>query len=84
MHLLLTKSRLAKSTVKSLTIPKLELQAAVLVVRLKEKIIHQVDFEFNEVHFFSDSQIALSCIQNSERKFATLIMHRLNKIRKST
>ena len=49
-----------------------------------EKIIHQVDFEFNEVHFSSDSQIILSCFQNSEGKFATLIMHRLNEVRKST
>ena len=58
---LLVKSRLAP--LKLLTIPRLELQAAVLAVRLKEKMIHQVDFEFNEV-YFPDSQIILSFIGN--------------------
>ena len=77
------KSRLAPLKQKSLTIPKLELQAAVLVVRLKEKMIHQVDFELNEIHICSDSQTILS-VRNSERKFPTFVMHRLNEIRKST
>ena len=70
--------------VTSLTIPRLDLQAAILAVRFKEKIIHQVDFEFNKVQLFSDSQIILSCIRNSERNFPTFVMYRLNEICKST
>ena len=80
---LLAKPRVAPLKEKSLIIPGLELQAAVLTVGLNEKIIHLVDFEFNEVHFFSDSRIILSCIRNSERKFRTLVMQSINKIRKS-
>lgn len=72
MNFLLAKSCLATSKVKSLTIPRLELQAAVLAVRLKEKIIHQVDFEFNEEHFFSDSQIIEVAFETQNENFQHL------------
>ena len=55
INFLLPKSRLTPLTEKSSTIPRLELQAAVIAVRLKRKI-DPVDFEFHEILFFSDSQ----------------------------
>ena len=60
------------------------MQAAVLAVRLNVKIINQVDFEFNDIHFSSDWQIILSYIRNSERKFPTFILYRPNQIPKRT
>ena len=59
------------------------MRAAVLTLRLKKRI-HQVDLEFNEVHFFSGLQIVLDYIRNSERKFPKFVKHRHIEIRKST
>ena len=47
----LSKSRLAPIKEKSLTIPRLELQAAVLAIRLKNTISKQLDFTIDETHF---------------------------------
>ena len=48
---LLGKSSLAPLKEKVLTVPRLELQVTILAVKLKEKIIHQIDFEYNAIHF---------------------------------
>ena len=41
---ILTKSRLAPLQEKILTIPKLELQAAVIAAIIKETVLHEVSF----------------------------------------
>ena len=81
---LMGKSRLAPLGSKTMTIPKLELQAAVLAVRLKKAVIESVRIEFEKVIFWSDSQIVLKWLQNEERKFPVFVMNRLNEIRSST
>ena len=48
---LLSKSRLAPINEKSLTIPHLEVQAAVLAIRLKNIISKQLDFPIDKIHF---------------------------------
>ena len=47
----LSKSRLAPINEKSLTIPHLEVQAAVLAIRLKNIISKQLDFPIDKIHF---------------------------------
>ena len=69
---------------KSLSIPRLELQAAVLGARTKSIIIEQVDFQIDNITLYSDSKITLSCISNSSRKFLYFVMNRFNEIRTST
>ena len=78
----LSKSRL--STLKNqglITIPRLELQAAVLAVRLKNKILDEKDIKIDSIRFWTDSQITLSYIKNLSRKFPVYIMNRWNEIR---
>ena len=41
---ILTKSRLAPLQERLLTIPKLELQAAVIAARIKETVLHEISF----------------------------------------
>ena len=40
-----------------ITIPRLELEAAVLAVRLKNKILDEIDIKIDSVRFWTDSQI---------------------------
>ena len=76
------KSRIAPIGSKSLTIPKLELQAAVLAVRLKEAVLQSVDvLIMSKICFWTDSQIVLQNITNQNHKFPVYMMNRLNEIR---
>ena len=78
---LLTKSRLTPIKEKSLTIPRLKLQAAVLAIRLKNTILKQLDFPIDETRFWSNSQIVLKYIANKDTRFPVIVMNRLNEIR---
>ena len=78
---LLSKSRLALIKEKTLTLPHLELQVAVLAIRLKSTISKQLDFPLNETRFWSDTQIVLKQNANKDTQFPVFVMNRLNKIR---
>ena len=66
---------------RSLSIPRLELQAKVLGARIKSTIIKQVHFQIDNITLYSDSKVTLNCISNSSRKFLPFVMNRLNEIR---
>ena len=74
----ISKTRLAP--IKTLTIPRLELQAAVVATRLKSKILEEIDFEVDETHLWSDSKIALHYISNTHRRFSVYVSHRVAEI----
>ena len=79
-NLIMAKSRLAP--LKKLTLPRLELQGAVLGVRLKKFIIQEVDTEFDSINFWTDSMIILQYIQNEERRFKVFVSNRVSEIRR--
>ena len=81
---ILAMSRLSPLKEKSLSIPRLELQAAVLGARIKLTIIEQVDFQIDNITFYSDFKVTVNCISNSSRKFLPFVMNRLNEIRTNT
>ena len=64
-----------------ITIPKLELQATVLAVRLKCTILEEIDFDIDKVRFWTDSKITLSYIRNSSKRLSVYIMTRLHEIK---
>ncbi|KAL9974310.1 hypothetical protein ACROYT_G011331 [Oculina patagonica] len=74
----MSKTRL--TPIKALTIPRLELQAAVVAVRLKSKILEEIDFEVDEMHFWSDSKIVLHYLSNMQRRFSTYVSDRVAEI----
>ena len=78
---LLSQSLLAPIKEKSLAIPRLELQAAVLSSRLKSTISKKLDFPIDETRFWSDSQLVLKYIANKDTQFLVFFMNRLNKTR---
>ena len=79
----IAKSRLAPLK-NILTIPKLELQAAVTAVRLKESILQGLQIPDKCVFLWSDSTTVLKYIRNEDRRFPTFVMHRVNEIRQSS
>ena len=75
------KSRLAPLNEKSLTIPKLELQAAVIASRLKVKILEEIDLNIHRIYFWTDSKTVLKYIRNENKRFPVYIMLRVSEIR---
>ena len=80
----LGKSRLAPIKEKRLTIPKLELQAALIAVRIKEKLVKEANVQVSKLYFWSDSKTVLKFIRNENTRFPTYVMHRINEIRSSS
>ena len=77
----LEKSRLAPIKEKSLTIPKLELQAALIAVRIKEKLVKEANAQVSKLYFWSDSKTVLKFIRNENTQFPTYLIHRISEIR---
>ena len=73
------KSRLAP--IKPVIIPKLELQAAVTAVRLKESILNNLPMKIDETVFWTDSATVLKYIRNKDKRFPVYVMHRVNEIK---
>ena len=69
--LIVAKSRLAP--IKSITIPRMELSAAVVATRLDSMIRQEIDLKINQSHFWTDSTCVLRYIENYERRFQTFI-----------
>ena len=76
------KSRVAP--LKPLTIPHLELQAAVLSTRLYQTIVEETRFKFEKVIFFTDSNIVLSWIRSQAREFKPFVSARVAEIQSNS
>lgn len=74
----MAKSKVAPT--KRLTIPQLELQSAIIGVRLAETIKKLHDFEIHEILFLSDSATVLLWISSSEYNFKTFVAARVGEI----
>ena len=77
------KSRLAPLKEKRLSIPKLELLAAVTATRIKTKL-EETNFDVKRIYFWSDSETVLKYIYNKKKHFPIYIMHRLDEIRSNS
>jgi len=80
--LLVSKSRLAP--VKTMSIPRLELSAAVLAVRLYQMITTESTLHMSKSTFWTDSTIVLQYIRNMDKRFQTFVANRLAIIQEVT
>ncbi|KAG1656302.1 Tubby [Nymphon striatum] len=79
VNLLCSKTRVAP--LKSLSIPRLELQAAILGLRLYDIILNSVNLSPSTVWFWTDSKVVLAWIQSdSSRCWATFVANRVSEI----
>ena len=76
--LLLGTSRLAP--IRQMTIPRLELSAAVIAVRMDRMLSRELTLEVQESVFWSDSMIVLQYIHSRGKRFQTFVANRLSVI----
>ncbi|XP_061159982.1 uncharacterized protein LOC133170834 [Syngnathus typhle] len=73
------KSRVAP--LKFMTIPRLELTAAVLAVRVEGMLVEELKMDLEPAVFWTDSTTVLKYIKNDNRRFHTFVANRVNTIR---
>ena len=71
------------SPMKGLSIPKLELQAALLATRLKDDIVTALNVWINHVYMWTDSTTVLQWL-NSTEKLPVFVANRVDEILEST
>ena len=76
--LIITKSRLAP--LKAMTIPRVELSAAVLTTRLDRVIKQEVTLPIDQSNFWTDSTCVLCYIENKDKRFQTFVGNRISAI----
>ena len=75
LKLAIGKCRVAP--MRHLFIPRLELQAAVMAVRLKEQIVKEHESKTHRCNFWTDSTTSLQWIENSRRKQQVSVANRV-------
>ena len=80
--ILLGKSRLAP--IKVISIPRLELSAAMVAVKLDSVLKRELDVPVNSTYFWTDSTSVLQYISNRSRRFKTFVANRLTVIHESS
>ncbi|GFY34929.1 uncharacterized protein TNCV_155021 [Trichonephila clavipes] len=78
VRLITSKSRVAP--IKSLTIPRLELCAAVLLAKLVKRVVAALQLETAEIYLWSDSMIVLAWLRKEPMDLKTFVQNRVAKI----
>ena len=80
--LVLGKARVAP--LKMVTIPRLELTAAVVSVRVSEMLRQELQYEGVQEIFWTDSKVVLGYIKNDSKRFHVFVANRVQQIRDQT
>ncbi len=81
-RLVAAKTRVAP--LKKLTIPRLELQAAVIGARLAQRVEQALGFELQRKYFFTDSTSVLAMIKGDTLTFPEFVANRVAEVRSRT
>ncbi|XP_068697397.1 uncharacterized protein [Montipora foliosa] len=76
--LVMAKSRLAP--LKAMTIPRMELSAAVLATRLDRMITQEIDLPLAKSTFWTDSTCVIRYIENQDKRFQVFVANRVSAI----
>ena len=77
--LVLSKSRVAP--LKQVSIPRLELAAATIAVKVNHQIHKELQLHIDSTHYWTDSTTVLQYIRNETKRFKTFVANRLAIIR---
>ena len=75
------KSRV--TPLKNVTIPRLELTAALVSTKVSSILRRELGYETVKEVFWTDSQVVLGCIRNDARRFHVFVANRVQQIRDS-
>ena len=76
------KSRVAP--LKSVTIPRLELTAAVVSDRVSQWLVHELDYQDVTEFFWTDSKVVMGYINYVTRRFHVFVVNRVQQIHEHT
>lgn len=76
--LMITKSRVAP--LEAMTIPRIELSAAVLATRLDRIIKQEIGMTVHTSTFWTDNTCVLRYIENNDRRFQVFLANRVSAI----
>ena len=83
-QLVMARARVAP--IRPITIPRLELAAAVLAVKLAKQVQSEIDIDIppESTSYWTDSLIVLHSIRNTSKRFPTFFANRLSTIHESS
>ena len=81
IHCSFVVGKARNAPVKFTSIPRLELQAAVLSTRLNKMLREELDLPIQSTKFWTDSEIVLHYLKNERRRFQTYVANRVEEIR---
>ena len=73
IHCALVMAKARVTPKKVLTMPRLELMAAVTSVKISNLLREELQYDKCEEYYWTDSQIVLAYIQNNARRFTFLL-----------
>ena len=80
---ILSKLRLSPANSKT-SIPKLELQAAVMATHLKVYLFKEIKENMTKVFLWTDSKTVLNYLRNEDRNFGVFVAHKVKEIHNHT
>ena len=79
---LIGKSRV--TPIKPVTVPRLELSAAIVSAKIAAMMRKELEFEAFEEHFWTDSRVVLGYLKNASKKFHVFVANRVTTILENT
>ena len=80
--LIMSKSRVSPS--KAVTVPRLELTAAVTSVKISQLLHKELEIPISKEYFWTDSKVVLGYIANDAKRFHIFVSNRVQYIREYT
>ncbi|KFD60347.1 hypothetical protein M514_10986 [Trichuris suis] len=79
-HVSFVMSRAKVAPLRGLTIPRLELQGAVLAARMATAVARELSLNLGDVTFWTDSAVVLHWLKSTGNRFCTFVENRVSEI----
>ena len=76
--------KIPSDTLKQITIPRMELTAAVLAVKIDTMLKKELQLQLDQSIFWTDSTTMLKYIKNETKRFQTFVANRISLVRDAT
>lgn len=80
----LINSKARVAPLKPLSVPRMELQAALIGARLSKYLLNSFEFKINDLFLWTDSKIVLYWIKSNSKRMKTYVAQRIGEIQELT